>query len=179
MLAACSQVATGSTATLLAQNSTNVPPALAAKYATEDERYSYAVGVMIAADIRKNLARANFETKPNIVVEGFQAGFTTNSPLMTDQQANLLFREHNAAVRERVAAKGKADGEKFLTENKTKDGIVTLPSGLQYKIVKTGDGPKPVTTDTVTCHYRGTMLDGSEFDSSYTRGEPASFAVTG
>ena len=172
-------VATGTTATILAQNSTNVPPELAAKYATEDERYSYAVGVMIAADMRKNLARANFETKPELVAEGFRAGFTTNAPLITDLQANALFREHNMAARDRAAAKGKAEGEKFLAENKTKDGVTTLPSGLQYKILKAGDGPKPTKDDTVVCHYRGTLIDGTEFDSSYTRGEPASFAVTG
>jgi FKBP-type peptidyl-prolyl cis-trans isomerase len=184
---AAALVAAGSTATVMAQNgasqapiaSTNVPPALAAKYATEDERYSYAVGVMIAADMRKNLVRANFDTKADLVVEGFRAGFLTNSPLMTDVQANALFREHNAAVRDRASAKAKAEGEKFLEENKTKPEVVTLPSGLQYKKLKQGDGPKPAQTDTVTCHYRGTLVDGTEFDSSYGRGEPANFAVTG
>ena len=172
-------VATGATATLLAQNSTNVPPALATKYTTEEDRYSYAVGVMIAADMRKNLTRGGFETKADLVAEGFRAGFTTNAPLISDVQASAFFREHNAAIRERAAAKAKTEGEKFLADNKAKDGVITLPSGLQYKKLKDGEGPIPTSTDTVVCHYRGTLIDGTEFDSSYTRGEPASFAVTG
>ena len=76
-----------------------------------------------------------------------------------------------------VAAKNLEDGEKFLTENKKQKGVVTLPSGLQYKIVKEGSGESPKATDTVTTNYRGKLIDGTEFDSSYTRGEPARFAV--
>ena len=68
--------------------------------------------------------------------------------------------------------------EKFLVENKTKDGVITLPSGLQYKVIKDGDGKTPKLTDTVSTHYRGTLLDGSEFDSSYKRNEPAEFPVS-
>jgi FKBP-type peptidyl-prolyl cis-trans isomerase len=70
-------------------------------------------------------------------------------------------------------------GEAFLAENKTKDGVVTLPSGLQYKILKEGTGPKPAATDTVVCNYKGTLLDNTEFDSSYKRGQPATFPVGG
>jgi FKBP-type peptidyl-prolyl cis-trans isomerase FkpA len=68
-------------------------------------------------------------------------------------------------------------GEKFLTENKSKDGVKTTSSGLQYKVLKEGAGKKPSATDTVVCHYRGTLLDGTEFDSSYKRGEPAEFPL--
>ena len=71
------------------------------------------------------------------------------------------------------------DGEAFLAENKKKDGIVTTDSGLQYKIIKSGDGPSPKPEDTVTTHYRGTLIDGREFDSSHKRGQPASFPVKG
>ena len=66
-----------------------------------------------------------------------------------------------------------------MDENKTKEGVVTLPSGLQYKIIKAGNGKKPIGSDTVECHYRGTLINGKEFDSSYSRGEPAAFPVSG
>lgn len=179
LLAATCVALTGATTVVRAQTSTNLTPALAAKYATDEERYSYAVGVMIAADMRRNLSRAGFETMPELVVEGFRAWFLTNSPLVSDVQAAGYFREHNKLVSERLGAKNKAEGEAYLAANKTKEGVVTLPSGLQYKIIKAGDGPKPTSTDTVTCHYRGTLINGTEFDSSYTKGEPANFAVTG
>lgn len=179
LLAAACVAVTGAAGILRAQTSTNLPPALAAKYATDEERYSYCVGVMMAADLRNNLIRAGFETTPELVAEGFRAWFTTNAPLLTAQQANAFFRERNKIVAEQAAAKNKVEGEAYLAANKTKEGVVALPSGLQYKIVTAGDGPKPGTNDTVTCHYRGTLLNGTEFDSSYTKGEPANFAVTG
>jgi FKBP-type peptidyl-prolyl cis-trans isomerase FklB len=78
-----------------------------------------------------------------------------------------------------VAEKNKKEGEAFLAENAKKEGVVTLPSGLQYKIIQQGSGRKPKLTDEVTTHYRGTLLDGTEFDSSYKRGEPTSFPVNG
>jgi FKBP-type peptidyl-prolyl cis-trans isomerase FklB len=71
----------------------------------------------------------------------------------------------------------KKEGDAFLAANKTKEGVVTLPSGLQYKILQEGTGPKPTASDTVVCNYRGTLLNGTEFDSSYKRGQPATFAV--
>jgi FKBP-type peptidyl-prolyl cis-trans isomerase FklB len=78
-----------------------------------------------------------------------------------------------------AADKNKAEGEAFLAANKSKEGIVTLPSGLQYKILTEGKGPKPTAADTVVCNYRGTLINGTEFDSSYKRGEPATFPVGG
>ncbi len=179
LLATVSIALAGAAGIARAQTSTNLTPALAAKYATEEERYSYAVGVMIAADMRRNLTRAGFETKADLVADGFRAWFSTNAPLLSDQQASGYFREHNKLVTDRLSAKNKEVGEKYLAENKAKAGVVTLPSGLQYEVLKAGDGPKPVTTDTVICHYRGTLIDGTEFDSSYTKGEPANFAVSG
>ena len=71
------------------------------------------------------------------------------------------------------------EGEAYLAANKTKEGVVTLPSGLQYKVIKQGDGPKPTASDMVECNYRGTLIDGKEFDSSYKRGKPATFPVSG
>jgi FKBP-type peptidyl-prolyl cis-trans isomerase len=83
-----------------------------------------------------------------------------------------------ASIKEK-AQKNLAEGEKFLAENKTKEGIKTTDSGLQYKVLEEGEGPSPKAGDTVTVHYRGTLVDGTEFDSSYQRGEPATFPLTG
>jgi FKBP-type peptidyl-prolyl cis-trans isomerase FklB len=83
--------------------------------------------------------------------------------------------EKNAAM----SKDNKSKGETFLAQNKSKEGVVTLPSGLQYKILKEGSGPKPSASDTVVCNYRGTLVDGKEFDSSYKRGQPATFPVSG
>ena len=85
---------------------------------------------------------------------------------------------HMAKINE-AGAKNAKEGEDFLAANGKKEGVQTLPSGLQYKILTEGTGPKPSATDTVSCNYRGTLLDGTEFDSSYKRGQPASFPVTG
>ena len=79
----------------------------------------------------------------------------------------------------KLGEKNKAEGEAFLAENKKKEGVITLPSGLQYKVIKAGTGKKPKATDTVTVHYQGTLIDGKEFDSSYRRGQPVTFPVNG
>jgi FKBP-type peptidyl-prolyl cis-trans isomerase len=80
---------------------------------------------------------------------------------------------------QKVADKNKTEGAAFLAANKSKPGVVTLPSGLQYKILKEGTGPKPTASDTVACNYRGTLINGTEFDSSYKTGQPATFPVSG
>ncbi len=82
-------------------------------------------------------------------------------------------------LRKKIGEKNKKEGEDFLAENKKKEGVQTLPSGLQYKVIKAGTGKKPQLTDTVTTQYRGTLIDGTEFDSSYRRGKPATFPVNG
>src|SRR5665213_3963718 len=79
----------------------------------------------------------------------------------------------------KVAEKNKTEGVSFLAANKAKPGVVTLPSGLQYKILQAGTGPKPTASDSVSCNYKGTLIDGTEFDSSYKRGEPTTFPVSG
>ena len=105
---------------------------------------------------------------------------------LTDEEAKAVLTEVQNEVRkeqqektQEAAAKNKTEGDAFLAGNKKKDGIVTLPSGLQYKIMTEGKGPKPAATDTVVCNYRGTLINGTEFDSSYKRGEPATFPVGG
>jgi FKBP-type peptidyl-prolyl cis-trans isomerase len=92
-------------------------------------------------------------------------------------QANL--RKAQMEKMQKAGEKNKKEGETFLTANKAKPGVVTLPSGLQYKILQAGTGPKPTATDSVSCNYRGTLIDGTEFDSSYKRGQATTFPVSG
>ena len=94
-------------------------------------------------------------------------------------QFQTEMRQKQQEKMQQAGAANKKDGDDFLAANKTKQGVTTLPSGLQYKILTAGSGPKPTTSDTVVCNYRGTLIDGKEFDSSYKRGQPASFPVAG
>ena len=89
----------------------------------------------------------------------------------------MSFQQEMTGKMKNIAEKNKKEGDAFLEANKKKDGVITLPSGLQYKIIKEGSGPKPTATQTVKCNYRGTLIDGKEFDSSYKRGEPTEFPV--
>jgi FKBP-type peptidyl-prolyl cis-trans isomerase len=104
---------------------------------------------------------------------------------LTQEEAQAVLTEVQTEVRKQqtekmqeAATKNKTEGEAFLAANKSKEGVVTLPSGLQYKILTAGTGPKPAATDSVVCNYRGTLINGTEFDSSYKRGQPATFGVS-
>jgi FKBP-type peptidyl-prolyl cis-trans isomerase FklB len=123
---------------------------------------------------------------PALLARGLKDGATGGKTLLTDEEAQAAIK----AVQEEVGkqqqektqkeeAVNKKEGEDFLAANKGKDGVVTLPSGLQYKILTAGTGPKPTASDTVVCNYRGTLINGKEFDSSYKRGQPATFPVGG
>lgn len=147
---------------------------------TTKQKESYALGMNIARGLQKQ----SVDVDPASVARGIQDSFGTGKPRLTDEEAAAALAELQADVKQKEEAEAAAQGEKnmkegaaFLAENKTKDGVVTLPSGLQYKILTPGTGPKPAASDTVVCNYRGTFLDGSEFDSSYKRGQPATFAV--
>jgi FKBP-type peptidyl-prolyl cis-trans isomerase len=124
------------------------------------------------------------EVDPNILLRGLRDALADRKPLLTDEEAKAAMVAIQSDLRKKQEAKmemagegNKKLGEVFLTENKTKDGVVTLPDGLQYKILKEGTGPKPSATDSVVCNYKGTLIDGTEFDSSYKRGQPATFPV--
>jgi len=137
-------------------------------------------------NIGKNLKRDSVEVDPAILVRGLKDALAGNKLLLTDEEAKAALTALQAEVRAKEEAKvkvagveNKKAGEAFLAANKTKQGVVTLPSGLQYKIIKEGTGPKPTAEDTVLCHYRGTLADGTEFDSSYKRGEPLKIPVGG
>jgi len=162
--------------TATAAKSTAVPLTLK----TEKDKQSYAIGMSLG----QNMKRDGLDVDPNIVSYGLKDALTGGKLLMTDDQVRTVMTElrnevtqKKEAEAKRLAETNKQAGQQFLAANKTKEGVVTLPSGLQYKILKEGTGPKPTAADTVVCNYRGTLLDGTEFDSSYKRGEPATFGV--
>src|SRR5712675_2654898 len=149
---------------------------------TSRDKFSYALGMKMGA----NLHRQAVPVDPNILARGLKDGLTGSKTLLTDEEAQAAIVEVQTDLRKKqqekmqqAAAANKTEGESFLAANKGKEGVVTLPSGLQYKILKEGTGPKPTATDSVVCNYRGTLINGTEFDSSYKRGQPATFPVVG
>ena len=147
---------------------------------TDKEKLSYAIGMNIGAGMKKD----TLDIDPTVLTRGIKDALTGAKTSMTEEEARTIvnaFRTEMVKKQQAEAQKAgeanKQAGEKFLAENKTKEGVVALPSGLQYKIVKQGDGPKPTASDTVVTNYRGTLIDGKEFDSSYKRGQPATFPV--
>jgi FKBP-type peptidyl-prolyl cis-trans isomerase FklB len=149
---------------------------------TEKDKASYAIGLNIGRSMHKDAV----DVDPSIVMRGMKDGLSGAKPLLTDDEARATMVALQADLRKKQELKMQVEGEAnkkagdaFLAENKTKDGIVTLPSGLQYKVLTEGTGPKPAATDTVVCNYKGTLLDNTEFDSSYKRGQPATFPVSG
>jgi FKBP-type peptidyl-prolyl cis-trans isomerase len=116
------------------------------------------------------------------LAQGITDAFAGLEPKLTEEQVTAAMQAFQAAMEAKAAernAKNKRDGEAYLVANKKKEGVVTLPSGLQYKVIKKGNGAKPKATDTVRTHYHGTLISGEVFDSSVERGEPATFAVGG
>jgi FKBP-type peptidyl-prolyl cis-trans isomerase FklB len=149
---------------------------------SQKDKISYVIGV----DIGRNLQKGSIDFDPDILAKGIKDALSGGKPLLTEQEireTTAVFQKELMAKQEEVAKKlgekNKKEGEAFLAENKKKEGVKTLPSGLQYKVIKEGTGKKPKITDTVTTHYRGNLIDGIEFDSSYRRGKPAGFPVNG
>jgi FKBP-type peptidyl-prolyl cis-trans isomerase FklB len=135
-------------------------------------------------NIARGLKGQSVDVDPTILARAIKDVLTGAKPLLTDDEAMEALKKLQVEVRQKqeterkeVADKNLREGQGFLAANKTKDGVVTLPSGLQYKILTQGNGPKPTASDTVVCQYRGTLIDGTEFDSSYKRGQPATFPV--
>jgi len=145
---------------------------------SQKEKVSYIIGMNIGSDLK----RQSVDIDTNILARGVNDGFSGGQPLLTEQEMRetmAAFQKEMMAKQEEIGKKNKIEGEAFLAENKKKEGVKTLPSGLQYKVIKAGTGKKPKLTDTITAHYRGTLINGTEFDSSYRRGQPASFQVNG
>ncbi len=149
---------------------------------TDKDKTSYALGMNAGT----NFKQQSIDVNTDVFVKGLKDALSGAKPLLTDDEMRstltVLQKEMMAKQTEKMqalGAKNKKEGEAFLAENKKKEGVITLPSGLQYKIIKEGTGKMPKAADTVTTNYRGTLIDGTEFDSSYKRGEPATFPVTG
>jgi FKBP-type peptidyl-prolyl cis-trans isomerase len=148
---------------------------------SRNQKISYAIGFEIA----KNLKNQGIELDLEALTRAFHDAVTDAEPALDDKERAEIRMEFQKEMRAKADAEKAKQGEAnlaagtaFLEKNKTAEGVVVLPSGLQYKILKEGDGPKPTTSDRVKVHYRGTLIDGKVFDSSYDRGEPASFGVT-
>jgi FKBP-type peptidyl-prolyl cis-trans isomerase FklB len=157
-------------------------PAPVLALTTQKAKFSYALGMNLGA----NLRRQSVEVDPNILARGFKDALAGGKTLLTEDEARAVLtavqndmRKKGQEKMQQAGEANKKEGEAFLAANKTKDGVVTLPSGLEYKILTPGTGPKPTASDTVVCNYRGTLIDGKEFDSSYKRGQPATFPVGG
>jgi len=146
----------------------------------EKDKVSYSIGLDIGNTFKKQNMEINLET----LAAGLRDGLSGDKPLLTEEQIketmtaySKTMMDKQATQNKEVAGKNKEIGDKFLAENKSKEGVKTTASGLQYKVLKEGSGASPKETDTVVTHYRGTLLNGTEFDSSYKRNEPASFPV--
>jgi FKBP-type peptidyl-prolyl cis-trans isomerase FklB len=168
------------------------PGATAAKTAapaaltTRKDKFSYALGMNIGTGLGANLKKQSVDFDVDLVAQGVKDALTGGKTRLTEQEAQSVLQEVSTDLRkaqqekiEKASAANKAEGDAFLAANKSKEGVVALPSGLQYKILKEGTGPKPAATDSVVCNYKGTLINGTEFDSSYKRGQPATFPVTG
>lgn len=149
---------------------------------TTKAKLSYALGM----NFGENLHKQSVEVDPSIVVRGMKDGLAGGKTLMTEEEARTAITDLMAGLRkqreeqmQKAGEDNKKEGDAFLAGNKSKPGVVALPSGLQYKILQEGTGPKPAATDSVVCNYRGTLISGKEFDSSYKRGQPATFPVGG
>src|ERR1700674_6056479 len=153
---------------------------------TQKDKTSYAVGMNVGKGLAANLRQQSVEVDQAIVLRGRKDALASGKMLLTEDEARAVLTQLQTEVRGKQQEKMKVAGEmnkkegvEFLAANKSKEGVVILPSGLQYKILTAGTGPKPTASDTVVCNYRGTLISGAEFDSSYKRGQPASFPVNG
>jgi len=153
---------------------------------TRQQKFSYALGMNQGSGLGAMLKKQAVDVDPKLVIQGFKDGITGAKTQLTEQEAQGVLQEVGTEVRkaqqekaQKVGETNKAEGAAFLAANKGKEGVVTLPSGLQYKILKEGTGPKPTAADSVVCNYKGTLINGTEFDSSYKRGQPATFPVGG
>jgi FKBP-type peptidyl-prolyl cis-trans isomerase len=158
------------------------PATPAAPLQTAKQKASYAIGM----NIGKGLKKDEVDVDAASLARGIRDAISGNKSLLTDEEAKTALmalatdvRAKQQAKLDQIAAVNKKEGDAFLAANKAKDGVVALPSGLQYKIEKEGNGPKPTAADSVTCNYRGTLIDGKEFDSSYKRGQPLTIPVSG
>lgn len=146
------------------------------------EKISYALGTAYGSELKKQ----SVDIDSTLFFQGLKDSLAGGKMLLTPEEIRTVLGQfQDAMVQKQFEAmkamgdKNKKEGEAFLAANKTKEGVITLESGLQYKVLQTGEGKKPTIDDTVVCHYRGTLINGNEFDSSFKRNQPATFAVKG
>jgi FKBP-type peptidyl-prolyl cis-trans isomerase FklB len=151
---------------------------------TQKDKASYALGMKIGGDLRRQ--GVNVAVDPAVVGRGLRDALGGSKTLLTEDEERAALTQLQTQVRGQQEAKAheaggtaRKEGDAFLAVNKGKEGVTALPDGLQYKVLTPGSGPKPTANDTVTVNYRGTLLNGKEFDSSYKRGQPATFPVGG
>ncbi|KHD07323.1 hypothetical protein PN36_18070 [Candidatus Thiomargarita nelsonii] len=149
---------------------------------TDQDKLNYTFGYTIG----NNFKSQGIELNLDMLVKGMKAALSDSEALVSQQEMSAVLKNFQKkqmakrmAARQALTETNIKAGEAFLAENKTKEGVVTLPSGLQYKVITPGTGKTPKATDKVKTHYRGTLIDGTEFDSSYKRGKPATFPVKG
>jgi UDP-GlcNAc:undecaprenyl-phosphate/decaprenyl-phosphate GlcNAc-1-phosphate transferase len=146
---------------------------------TQKDKVSYGIGV----DLIRNIRQQGIEIDMDALMKGIKDAFAGENLLMTEKDLRTTMNAFQTDLRRKqranrmAPADHKKEGEAFLAGNKTKEGVVTLPSGLQYRILMAGEGKTPAEADTVECHYQGTLIDGTEFDNSYRTGQPATFKV--
>jgi len=156
------------------------PPAAASAFKTQKDKLSYAIGM----EMGKGVKAQGLDVDPAILVQGLNDAISGGKSLLSEEELRQVItalqqdiRQKQAQAQQAAAAENKAKGDAFLAENGKKQGVVVLPDGLQYKILTAGQGKKPAETDTVLCNYKGTFLDGTEFDSSARAGKPVPFEV--
>jgi FKBP-type peptidyl-prolyl cis-trans isomerase FklB len=178
--APAAKTATASKPATTAKAHTAAKPAVG--LTTQKAKFSYALGMNVGSGLKSQ----SIDVDPDAFARGLKDQLTGAKAQMTEDQVKAVLSQAQTEMRQKQQAKmaeagvnNKKEGEAFLAANKTKEGVVTLPSGLQYKILTAGTGPKPTPTDSVVCNYRGTLVNGTEFDSSYKRGQPVTFPVNG
>jgi FKBP-type peptidyl-prolyl cis-trans isomerase FklB len=151
-------------------------PVQAAKIESDLEKLSYSMGIFLG----QSISRQNMKLDNAAFLQAVEDVLTNSELKLSREEMSQILTDFQKKEQEELAAQAdtnKTDGEKYLADNKKKEGWTTTDSGLQYKAISTGEGKKPAADSTVVVHYRGTLIDGTEFDSSYARGEPATFGV--
>ena len=141
--------------------------------ATDEDRFSYALGMLVGERVLKQYGEVDYQ----LLLAGMRAQHQDQATLLTLEEAGDSLNSHSEKQFAEQSASNRKRGEDYLKSNSEKDGVQVTESGLQYSVLTPADGPKPKATDEVTVHYRGTLIDGTEFDSSYSRGAPTSFTL--
>jgi FKBP-type peptidyl-prolyl cis-trans isomerase FklB len=147
----------------------------------QQDKISYSIGVNIGGSIKQQTQQQGLQLKPDVVAAGLRDALSGGKTLLTEQEVRdtlMALQREMVGKQAELAEKNKKEGDAFLADNKKKPGVKTLPDGLQYQVLKEGKGPKPTKTDNVKANYKGTLINGTEFDGSEKRGEPAVFNLS-